>query len=421
MSASRRRTAHKEKGGPGTRLAARTAKGSKAKPRARARGKTAEQGGIPGARREIPGLILLAFVLVTLVALISEQVQPGMNVLGPHVGTWWAEVLNNGLGKLPVLFHLAALVLVGVQIVFRVPLWKQASLAGAVGLFLGLLLSIRNLNPAAPFVDYPWSGGWLGNFLSQQIYVPVFGTESQEGPYLLTILLIALLMVWAFQISVSAWVKRGAHAAGVLGRTVAEGWRSVERTPAPGPVGEGDRDDGEARKPARAGRGTRAALTARPNEALIPTAYDTPEEEQAKLDVLLERGSLEGLDPLTIRKLRDLAQERRRVTELNDWEEKTRETEIGGLLGRGRPRDGVFDPVGAVPESGDGFPFDSEEDAFGEDALRAEDPGGETARGAGRSRRKTPGRSSLARRAPGGEGGDGEGPGRVDDDGTPAP
>jgi S-DNA-T family DNA segregation ATPase FtsK/SpoIIIE len=331
---------------------------AKGKPRGKARGRADDEGEAEGSSvpREIPGLFLLAAVIVTLVALVSEQVRPGANVLGPYVGSWWAGALNNALGKLPVLFHLAALVLVGVQLVFKVPLWKQASIAGAVGLFLGLLLSIRNLDPNAPFVDYPWSGGWLGNFLSQQIYVPVFGTTSPTGPYLVTGLLIFILVVWAFQISVAAWVKRGAHVAGVLGRTVAEGWRSAERASVPVP--ESLDDDAEYVDPAPARRKTRSSqnvrengrLAAKPNEALIPTAADTPEEEQAKLDALLERGSLEGLDPLTIRKLRDLAQERQRVTELNDWEEKTRDTEIGGLLGRTQKSTSKNPAEGTSPE-----------------------------------------------------------------------
>ncbi len=433
--ASGTRTSGKE----GARLSSKAPKASakaaaklsaKAKPKAskgrgRARGKAAGEGVVAqAARREIPGLILLAVVLVTLVALISEQVQPGLNVLGPFVGSWWAGALNNAFGKLPILFHLAALVLVGVHIVFKIPLWKQASLAGAVGLFLGLLLSIRNLDPYAHFVDYPWSGGWLGNFLSQQIYVPVFGTASQTGPYLVTTLLIAILVVWAFQISVAAWVKRGAHAAGVLGRTVAEGWRSAERVQ-PVSVGGGEEDgDTESlrRRAPRTVRGARAALAARPNEALIPTAADTPEEEQAKLDVLLERGSLEGLDPLTIRKLRDLAQERQRVTELNDWEEKTRETEIGGLLGRGRTPKGDASLEG-VEEARDVFPIapDVTDDAGGHDGFVAEDTAadGTSARRTGRKRAGTGrdggGRKSLANRAPW-EGG--EDPGLLGDDGT---
>lgn len=311
----------------------RAALKAKPKPRGKRKGKAkdedAESPAVPG---EIPGLILLAVLVVTLVALVSQQVSPDANLLGPYVGSWWANTLNRAFGKLPALFLIVALALAGVQLVFKVRLWKQASIAAAIGLFLGLLLSIRNLNPYAAFVDYPWSGGWIGNFLSQQIFTPIFGTASQVGPYLVTSLLIFILVVWAFQISVAAWVKRSAHVAGVLGRTMAEGWRSAERPHVPGldPV----EDEEEAVEPPKRGRGRKAAA-ALSNAALIPTAEDSPEEEQAKLEALLESGDLEGLDPLTIRKLRDLALERQRVTELNDWEEKTRRTEIGGLL---RPR-----------------------------------------------------------------------------------
>lgn len=324
------------------RLSAKVSAKAKPKGRGRAKADEDEESSSTPVPREVPGLILLAILIVTIVALISEQVSPGVNVLGPYVGSWWANVLNKAFGKLPVLFHFVALGLVGVQLVFKVPLWKQACISGAIGLFLSLLLSIRNLNPYATFVDYPWSGGWLGNFLSQQIYVPVFGVESQTGPYLITSLLIFILVVWAFQISVAAWVKRGAHVAGVLGRTVADGWRSAERPHVPG-LNDVDGDESyedfedeepvrARRKPARGRKISEAAGAAGSNAALIPTAEDSPEEEQAKLEALLESGSIEGLDPLTIRKLRDLALERQRVVELNDWEVKTRRTEIGGLL-----------------------------------------------------------------------------------------
>lgn len=62
------------------------------------------------------------------------------------------------------------------------------------------------------------------------------------------------------------------------------------------------------------------------------SADDTPEEERAKLGALLDSGSIEGLDAQTIRKLRDLALECQRVNELNDWELKTRLTNIGDQL-----------------------------------------------------------------------------------------
>ena len=351
---------------PASRLSAKAK--PKAKGRGRARGDDDENGA--GVPREVPGLLLLAAVLVTFVALVSEQVSPGANVLGPYVGSWWAGALNNAFGKLPILFHLAALVLVGVQLVFKVPLWKQASIAGAVGLFLGLLLSIRNLDPYAVFVDYPWSGGWLGNFLSQQIYVPVFGTASQTGPYLVTGLLIFILVVWAFQISVAAWVKRGAHVAGVLGRTVAEGWRSAERphVPALENAGAEDSYDDDDRLPAR--RKARGGRKATPATAAASGLADdeTSEEERERLEALLESGDLEGLDPLTIRKLRDLALERQRVSELNDWEEKTRKTEIGGLLRRAAPASA------SAPEAADeAFAGDFDDGADFTGALGDED------------------------------------------------
>jgi DNA segregation ATPase FtsK/SpoIIIE, S-DNA-T family len=57
-----------------------------------------------------------------------------------------------------------------------------------------------------------------------------------------------------------------------------------------------------------------------------------PAESEAEAE---EDDPLAGLDlndPLTIRKLRDLDLERKRVAELNEWEQKTRDPEIAGLL-----------------------------------------------------------------------------------------
>jgi S-DNA-T family DNA segregation ATPase FtsK/SpoIIIE len=309
-----------------------------AKPRGKRKGKD-EDDEAPKRAGEIPGLILLAVLLVTFVSLVAEQVQASGNILGPWVGSRWANLLNSGFGKLPVLFYLAALAFVGVQLVFKTRLWKQAAISGGIGLLLALLLSIRHIgDEGLVYADYQVTGGWLGNFLAQRIFQPVFGA-GHFGPYLVTTLLIFILVVWAFQISVAAWVKRGAHVTGVMARTMAEGWRSAERPHVPGlesvsSVGvDVDEEDEEFVERPKRGRGKKAVASA--NAALIPTAEDSPEEEQAKLEALLESGNLEGLDPLTIRKLRDLALERQRVTELNDWEEKTRRTEIGGLL---RPR-----------------------------------------------------------------------------------
>ncbi len=406
------------------KMSAKMSAKAKPKPKGRGRAKAEEDEEAKPLSREIPGLILLSVVLVTFIALISEYVQAAGNILGPYVGSWWAGVLNGAFGGLPVLVYLVALTILGIQWTFSREGWRAVSIAGATGFLLSLLLSIQHLGVEGLIrADYQTSGGWLGNFLAQRVYIPVFGT-GHFGPYLVTSLLIFVLMVWAFQISVAAWVKRGAHAAGVVGRTMAEGWRSAERPQTASDFEFEDEDEDEEpvrRAPARtprAARGAQAALAAKPNESLIPTAADSPEEEQAKLESLLERGSLEGLDPLTIRKLRDLAQERQRVTELNDWEEKTRDTEIGGLLGRTKkplsapPADLVedvdlFEPV---DESSD-LETDLEDEARDESPTPPRRTAGK-GKGAGKS---SASKKALANRAPwDGE----EGEGRLGDDGV---
>jgi len=395
---------------------------------AKGRGRAAEEEVEESASHpEIPGLILLCLMLVTVVALISDRVGGGHNLLGPYVGSAWAHFLNNAFGSLPVLFYLVALVLLGVQLLFKVSLWRQVTITGAIGFFLGLLLSIRNVLPAEALVntpiDYPRSGGWIGNFLAQQIYTPVFGTESHAGPYLVTGLLIFILIVWGFQISVSAWLRRGAHAAGAMGRSLADGWRSGATAPSDDEAQDGPWA-GSPALPVLAKRGRKAKAVDAERAAtddLIPNEDDSPEEEKAKLEALLESGDLEdlkkNLDPLTIRKLRDLALERQRVSELNDWEEKTRSTEIGGMLSRtpkagakGSAKDTSSDLAAAEasfselldPEEEDEEELDAGfEDEADEEAPAPKAAGKGTGKAAGKeSRAAGKGAKALAHRAP---------------------
>jgi DNA segregation ATPase FtsK/SpoIIIE-like protein len=360
----------------GKKRAARLEAKAAAKPKPRARGKgKAEAGEDEGpVSREIPGLVLLALVLVTFIALISEYVQAEGNVLGPWIGSWWASHLSGAFGGFPVLIYLAALSILGFQWTFSRQGWRAVSITASIGFLLGLLLSIQHLGAEGLIrADYQRSGGWLGNFLAQQIFLPVFGVSRHNvGAYLVTSLLIFILAVWGFQLSVAAWVKRSAHVAGVVGRNIAEGWRSASVAGAGAPLEVEIEDDEPAPGTVRAGRKTRAR---KPDATLIPTAVDSPEEERAKLEALLESGNLEGLDPLTIRKLRDLALERQRVSELNDWEEKTRDTEIGGLLGRKQKaapaRDSARSPA-EEPDAEDVAPPDFVDQ---EDAPDLEDSG----------------------------------------------
>lgn len=351
----------------------------KPKPKAKAKpqgGKRASPGGgdLFEDNREIAGLILLSAVLVTFIALIADFVQSGGNILGPYLGAWWAGLLNSALGKLPVLIYLAALALLGAQWLFDRAGWRAVTITGATGFLFGLLLSVHNMgSDHLTGYDFQVSGGWVGNFLAQQIFLPVFG-PTVFGPYLVTGLLILVLVAWGFQLSVAAWLTRGANVAGALGRSLADGWIRAGKT------GREREKAAEFQQPlpVPASRALRDAARRRRNDDLIPTEDDSPEEEKAKLEALLDSGDLENLDPLTIRKLRDIALERQRVTELNDWEEKTRNTEIGGLLKRASMpplppglNGDVLDDAPALPdeetaEAGELDPFGSPD---GDDGL----------------------------------------------------
>jgi S-DNA-T family DNA segregation ATPase FtsK/SpoIIIE len=427
------------------KLSAKT-KGKTTKPKGKARAsKDEDEDESAPVTREIPGLILLALALVTFIALISEFVQAEGNLLGPWLGSWWASALSSAFGGFPILIYLGALGILGVQWTFDRAGWRPVAITTSIAFLLGLLLSIQHLGAEGLIrAEYQASGGWVGNFLAQQIFLPVFGT-GKFGPYFVTSLLIFILVVWVFQISVAAWVKRGAFAAGAVSRTIAEGWRSAEPADAADYEIEEDEDEGfvpatplKAARAPRAARGRKAAeaigIGAGADEDLIPTAADTPEEEKAKLTALLERGSLEGLDPLTIRKLRDLEQERQRVTELNDWEEKTRDTEIGGLLGRKSPpakpeKVPSKIPAAALPAEDLDLPeldldsgMDDSDDAddfenAADDSEDADDfPVPAPKKKAGKG--KAAPAKSLANRAPWDAG---EGEGRIGDDGTLAP
>ena len=288
-------------------------------------------------RRELPGLAILAFVLVSLIALITERA--GSHALGPYLGTAYAHALNSIAGSLPVLFYLAAIGILGTQIFLGKSWWRQILIASLIGFLLALILSVQDLGKEISMSSY--YGGWIGNFITQSIFLPVFGTGGKFGAYIVTCLSLFFVVVWGFQLSVAAMLSHTASVAGAMGKTVAEGWRKGQEDD----EDNEDLDEEEELEEVAKSKSARvkSALVADPkptkalrkrDERALPTEGDTPEEEQAKLEALLESGDLEGLDPLTIRKLRDLQLERKRVVELNEWETKNRAPEIGGLLGK---------------------------------------------------------------------------------------
>ncbi len=284
------------------------------------------------ARHELPGLAILAVVLVSLIGLVSELASRTGNILGPYFGEWWANALIHAAGTLPILFYLVALSVLGIQIVMAKRWWRQIAIIAAMGFFIALLLGIKFMGTPPASLDYSSAGGWIGNFVIQTIFLPVFGPAHFFGPYLITAILLFFVIVWGYRLSVAAMLSRTANVAGTMGRSIAEGWRNSREEDGDEEEFEDDEEEWEPAIPV-------AAKVARKREEkkddrILPNEGDSPEEEKAKLEALLESGNLEGLDPLTIRKIRDLALERKRVTELNDWETKNRSPEIGGLLGK---------------------------------------------------------------------------------------
>jgi len=329
-------------------------------------------------RREIWGLVLLAVCLVLVISLLSEFLPTSHgNILGPWLGHAVAQGLNTFLGRLPVLFYIAALTVLGYgQVTDKLRmLWRPIVFLLSTGFALAALLSVRLIGretlELVSQVDLQASGGYLGKLAVVDGIGPLFG-NTQFGPYLVFSLASVFLLIWGFRVSVAAWMERGAESAGALGMRVVEGWRArrseqegeeeektgltltrslpspksvkveksvpqedafedvtekapLKATVKPANKGKG-RDKGE-------GSGNPATPSAEAHAEILDEL--TPEEIEQ-----LEKLDPEEMDPLLIRKLRDLQLERQRVSELNEWEQKIRNPEISGMLG-GRGKKGI--------------------------------------------------------------------------------
>lgn len=347
---------------------------AKADRKAKGKGRESKATATSPHRREFLGLFLLAICLVTVIALLSEFMPTrNGNILGPWLGQGWAGALNLAFGRLPILLYIAAAAVAGYgQVTGKLRLlWRPLLLFVIFGFTLGALLSVHLIGHS-PISDLELqaAGGHLGSLFIVSLLGPLFG-QTQFGPYLLLGLFTLFLLVWGFRLSVAAWMERGAERAGALGLRVVDGFRSgkadadseedgeeegypqpLALSPPYAPVGLG--------KPTKASPVTPPLPKGKPGEAsnagsrgipastpvkaaakaatpaasempiAIPEVVDelTPEEleQLAKLDP-------SEMDPLLVRKLRDLQLERQRVTELNEWEQKVRSPEISGMLG----------------------------------------------------------------------------------------
>lgn len=321
--------------------------------------------------REGWGLLLLSVSLVTVISLLSSFANPGaINLLGPYLGNRWADTLNQFAGSLPVIFLVAAVAVFGFKLTLaRVMLPLRLVLALAL-LFVGtaVLLSIRNigqtlLRPS----DYVVTGGYLGNFIVHKAFLPVFGT-GQFGPYLIIAIGILFVLIWGFRMSVVQVSEKSAASIVFVGRPffsqLRRLWAKEEDDSGEGEIPEAERAAEEIAKARALGKVERGRIPKIPlqiveEEEPRPEGRrkrgGAPEEERfptgpvpkgavfSEHNVIggpaeineEEEDPLAGLDlddPLAVRKMRDLNLERKRVNELNEWEQKTRDPEIAGLL-----------------------------------------------------------------------------------------
>ncbi len=332
--------------------------------------------------REGWGLLLLSVSLVTVIALLSGFSAPGeVNLLGPYLGNWWADTLNQFAGSLPILFLVAAVAALGFKLVLARDGLRLRMVAALALLFVttGVLLSIRNIGkPTLLNADYQSSGGYLGNFLVHKAFLPVFGT-GQFGPYLISAIGTLFILIWGFRMSVVQVSEKSAASIVFVGRPFFSGLRRLWEKTAVEESEEDEESDQEADAAQAAldiAKARAAAKADRSRIAKIPLPLQddepkpegrrkrgSPEPEDdrfstrgvpspsvlstrnylgdapvngeipaAEIEAAEELDVIDMNDPLAVRKSRDLDLERKRVSELNEWEIKTRDPEIAGML-----------------------------------------------------------------------------------------
>ncbi|MBW8889291.1 MAG: DNA translocase FtsK [Fibrobacteres bacterium] len=238
-------------------------------------------------------------------------------------------------------------------------------------LFVGsaVLLSIRNIGQSIlrPS-DYVMTGGYLGNFIVHKAFIPVFGT-GQFGPYLIIAIALLFVVIWGFRMSVVQVSEKSAASIVFVGRPFFSGlrrlWAKEEDESGEGEIPEAEKAAEEIAKARALGKVERGRIPKIPlpiaeaeepkpegrrkrggaaEEERFPTGpvpkgavFSAHNVIGGPLDEIdaEEEDPLAGLDlndPLAVRKMRDLDLERKRVNELNEWEQKTRDPEIAGLL-----------------------------------------------------------------------------------------
>lgn len=291
--------------------------------------------------REFLGLVLVCIAVVILIGLVSHFASgEELNILGPFLGKWMAHQMIWAMGRLPSFLFLGLLIYTGVSLIrwkSGFP-WNGFFTSTMIYVLSLLLLSIKHIQIA----EFTWdlfenSGGYLGNFLVQTLYIPVFGT-TYFGPYLVTLLTIALTIIWGFKLGISTIMEKIGEFFGILVYPLVDGWEKVYgKADSPNTlnslvtadsldaedllVEEENSTSTDTKKISSRVKANSKSKKDLPTRLQDITPVDLPDDEEIT-------------DPLVIRKLRDQQAEIRRVQELNSWESQARDPKIAGVLSK---------------------------------------------------------------------------------------
>ncbi len=310
--------------------------------------------------REMSGLFLLAVSLISLISLVSYFVNGGKgeNLLGPYLGKEYASFLNLFTGSLPSLFLVVAVALFGFKLLqkkretfnFKLPL-----VMSAIYVWVTILLSIKNIEQTQiNSLSFSESGGYLGNFIVHQVFIPVFG-RTEFGPYLITSILLFFTLILGFKLSLSRVIEKSVELLGVFYYPVRDGWQTLKLKKARkdehfrnrllasfniatittesslGGVSASQWVPQSATEELAAPKKRTRRKKSNFGEDEVPTPESLKADNSDLVGILTEA---ELSDPLEIRKYRDRQAAVRRVSELNEWEVKSQSPTIAGMLSK---------------------------------------------------------------------------------------
>lgn len=157
----------------------------------------------PGFGLILFGWFLFAVGLLLLLGCVSS-VYSGThgNWLGPYLGKEIPNAITLVFGKVSVIFFTVSLILWGLGLAFsglRGRLARYGLGLTLLSLDLSFLLALKSYGLAQVSKDVLVNnGGILGQFFSQNIAVPIFGTESCIAPSFILIFVIVLILVLSF-------------------------------------------------------------------------------------------------------------------------------------------------------------------------------------------------------------------------------